>query len=147
MTVEVRTATAEERLAALRPIWHYFGAPFGPEEERAARMLLPEGRTLVALDDGTIVGGAGAFELDLTIPGGRVRAAGPTVVGVLPTHRRRGVLRELMRVQLDDVHARGEPLAVLWASEETIYGRFGYGLASLCMNLGVQRRDPDRCQE
>ena len=139
MTVEVRTATAEERLAALRPIWHYFGAPFGPEEERAARMLLPEGRTLVALDDGTIVGGAGAFELDLTIPGGRVRAAGPTVVGVLPTHRRRGVLRELMRVQLDDVHARGEPLAVLWASEGGIYGRFGYGLASICADAELRR--------
>ena len=139
MTVEVRTATAEERLAALRPIWHYFGAPFGPEEERAARMLLPEGRTLVALDDGAIVGGAGAFELELTIPGGRVRAAGPTVVGVLPTHRRRGVLRELMRVQLDDVHARGEPLAVLWASEGGIYGRFGYGLASICADAELRR--------
>jgi predicted acetyltransferase len=139
VSVEVRTATAKERLAALRPIWHYFGAPSGPEEERAARMLLPEGRTLVALDDGAIVGGAGAFELDLTVPGGRVRAAGPTVVGVLPTHRRRGVLRELMRAQLDDVHSRGEPLAVLWASEGGIYGRFGYGLASICADAELRR--------
>ena len=47
-----------------------------------------------------------------------------------PTHRRRGVLRAMMRAQLDDVHARGEPLALLWASEDTIYGRFGYGMAS-----------------
>ena len=37
-----------------------------------------------------------------------------------------------MRAQLDDAHERGEPLAALWASEETIYGRFGYGLASFC---------------
>jgi predicted acetyltransferase len=37
-----------------------------------------------------------------------------------------------MRGQLDDAHERGEPLAALWASEETIYGRFGYGLASFC---------------
>lgn len=139
MTVEIRTAAADERLAALRPIWHYFGAPFGPEEERAARMLLPEERTLVAVDGGTIVGGASAFELDLTVPGGRVRAAGPTVVGVLPTHRRRGILRELMRVQLDDVHARAEPLAVLWASEGGIYGRFGYGLASICAEAELRR--------
>ena len=139
MTLEVRTAAAEERLAALGPIWHYFGAPFGPEEERVARMLLPEGRTLVALDDGTIVGGASAFALDFGVPGGRVRAAGPTVVGVLPTHRRRGILRELMRVQLDDVHARGEPLAVLWASEGGIYGRFGYGLASICGDAELRR--------
>ena len=36
----------------------------------------------------------------------------------------------MMRAQLADVRERGEPLAALWASEETIYGRFGYGLAS-----------------
>ena len=56
--------------------------------------------------------------------------AGVTVVGTFPTHRRRGVLRSMMRAQLDDVHERGEPIALLWASEETIYGRFGYGMAS-----------------
>ena len=53
-----------------------------------------------------------------------------TVVGVLPTHRRRGILDRMMRAQLADVRERGEPIAALWASEETIYGRFGYGLAS-----------------
>ena len=72
----------------------------------------------------------------------RCPAAGVTVVGVLPTHRRRGVLRSLMRAQLDDVHERGEPLAALWASEETIYGRFGYGLASL--GLESRSRAPRR---
>jgi predicted acetyltransferase len=35
-----------------------------------------------------------------------------------------------MRRQLDDVHERGEPLAILWASEAPIYGRFGYGAAA-----------------
>ena len=35
-----------------------------------------------------------------------------------------------MRAQLDDVRERAEPLAALWASEDTIYGRFGYGMAS-----------------
>ena len=62
-------------------------------------------------------------------PAARCRAAATTVVGVAPTHRRRGVLRAMMRAHLDDVHERGEPIAALWASEETIYGRFGYGLA------------------
>ena len=93
----------------------------------------------VALDDGAIVGGAGAFQFDLTIPGGPVRTAGVTVVGVLPSHRRRGILRELMRAQLDDIQARGEPLAALWASEASIYRRYGYGLASLCGDLDVPR--------
>ena len=38
----------------------------------------------------------------------------------------------MMDAQLRDIHERGEPIAALWASEETIYGRFGYGLASWC---------------
>ncbi len=89
----------------------------------------------LAADGDAIVGGAGAFQFDLTVPGGSVRTAGVTVVGVLPSHRRRGILRELMRAQLDDVHARGEPLAALWASEASIYRRYGYGLAALCGDM------------
>jgi predicted acetyltransferase len=139
VSIEIRIAEPGERIASLRPIWHYFGGSFGPEEDRAERMLIPDGRMHVAVADGEIVGGAGAFQFDITTPGGPVRAAGPTVVGVLPTHRRRGVLRELMRAQLDDVHERGEPIAVLWASDGRIYGRFGYGLASICGDLGISR--------
>src|SRR5262249_33695334 len=86
------------------------------------------------------VGGAGAFSFRMTVPGGAaLGTAGVTVVGVLPTHRRRGILRSMMRVQLDDVHERGEPLAALWASEETIYGRYGYGLASRARELQIPR--------
>ena len=46
-----------------------------------------------------------------------------SLVGVLPSHRRRGVLSSLMRHQLDDVHERGEAVAALFASEAGIYGR------------------------
>ncbi len=137
--MEIRTAGPEEKLDALRPIWHYFGSPGGPDEERAARMPVPEGRLHVATEGGVIVAGAGAFEFDLTIPGGRVPTAGITVVGVLPTHRRRGIVRELMRVQLEDAHARGEPIAALWASEGGFYGRFGYGLASVCADVEIPK--------
>jgi predicted acetyltransferase len=135
MTPEIRVAAPEERVAALSPIWHYFGST--PTAERATRVLdvLPEDRLHVALDDGRAVGSAGAYGFGFTIPGGPVRAAGVTVVGVLPTHRRRGILRSLMRAQLDDARERGEALAVLWASEGGIYGRFGYGLASLCGDI------------
>ena len=55
--------------------------------------------------------------------------AGVTWVSVLPSHRRRGVLSSMMRRQLADVRDRGEPLAVLWASESVIYPRYGYGRA------------------
>ena len=111
---EVTTcADPTELAAALGPIFGYFGA--SPDEgvgERFARVLPPE-RMHVAREDGLVVAGGGAFPFELTVPGGAtVRAAGVTVVGVLPTHRRRGLLRSLMRAQLDDVHARGEPVSV-----------------------------------
>jgi predicted acetyltransferase len=74
------------------------------------------------------------------VPGGAaLPCAGVSVVGVLPTHRRRGILTSMMRAQLDDVRERGEPIAALFASEETIYGRFGYGLASLNLTFEVRK--------
>jgi len=105
--------------------------------------VLPDGRMHVATDNGSIVGGAGAFQFDLTVPGGSVRTAGVTVVGVLPSHRRRGILREMMRAQLDDIQERGEPLAALWASEASIYRRYGYGLAALCGDMNIPRTHSD----
>ncbi len=92
-----------------------------------------------AFDGDTIVGGAGAYTFDMSVPGGSLPCAGVTVVGVYPTHRRRGVLRSMMHAQLDDVHERGEPIAALWASEETIYGRFGYGLAAWAGEVKLPR--------
>jgi predicted acetyltransferase len=139
VSIEIRTAETGERLDALRPIWHYFGSPAGPTEERATGMLIPEERLHVATDEGAIVAGAGAFEFELTIPGGPVPTAGVTVVGVLPTHRRRGVVRELMSAQLKDAHTRGEPIAALWASEGGLYGRFGYGMASVCADVEIPK--------
>jgi predicted acetyltransferase len=45
----------------------------------------------------------------------------------------------MMRAQLDDVRARGESVAWLWASESTIYGRYGYGVASLVGKIELPR--------
>jgi predicted acetyltransferase len=87
-------------------------------------------RSLAARDGDRIVGTAGAHSFELVVPGATMPAAGVTIVGVHPTHRRRGILRRMMRAQLDDVHERGEPVAILWASEGSIYQRFGYGLAT-----------------
>jgi predicted acetyltransferase len=139
MSLEVRPAEPDELLDALRPIWLYGGS--APTEERAQSVLrfLEPGRLHAAFDGEEAVGGAGAFTFQLTVPGGRVAAAGATVVGVMPTHRRRGVLTSMMRAQLDDAHRRGEPTAILWASEGSIYGRFGYGVASLCGTLRLER--------
>jgi predicted acetyltransferase len=139
MSVEVRRGRREDVLGALRPVFHYFGRE--PTEESASRVLrvLSPDRIHAAWEGDEIVGGASAFEFQLTIPGSVVPAAGVTVVGVLPTHRRQGVLTQLMRAQLDDIHERGEPVAFLWASEGAIYGRFGYGLAGLSGEIELLR--------
>ncbi|WP_371671540.1 GNAT family N-acetyltransferase [Streptomyces sp. NBC_00289] len=120
-----------------------FGGVPEPEEERAAfRGLTQFDRSLGVWDGDACVGTAGAFRFRLTVPGGApVSAAGVTMVSVAATHRRRGVLRSLMRRQLDDVRSWGEPLAVLTASEPAIYGRFGYGAATHHVNARI---DTDR---
>jgi len=113
-------------------IGQYFGMVATEERMQRFSNLIPFERMHAAWSNGAVVGGAGAFDFNLSVPGGDVRTSGVTVVGVTPTHRRRGVMRALMRAQLDAAHEQGEPLAALWASEETIYGRFGYGLAAFC---------------
>ncbi|MBV2356537.1 GNAT family N-acetyltransferase [Streptomyces sp. J2-1] len=109
-----------------------FGAgPVSEEERELDRSLTECDRSLGAWDGELCVGTSGAFSFRITVPGGApVPAAGVTMVSVAATHRRRGVLTAMMRRLLDDARGRGEPLAVLLASEPAIYGRFGYGAAT-----------------
>ena len=132
------TRDLEEFKRAVGAIGHYFGG-WPADDESAQRFAanLPLDRMHAAFDGDRIVGGAGAFPFELTVPGGQVRCGGVTVVGVLPTHRRRGILTAMMRAQLEDIRERGEPIAALWASEEVIYRRYGYGLASLSGEMAL----------
>ncbi|MEN8237996.1 MAG: GNAT family N-acetyltransferase [Actinomycetota bacterium] len=92
--------------------------------------VLPAERTLAAFDGDTIVGTFGGYDLDLTVPGGTVKMEGTTVVTVFPTHRRMGLMDEMMTLHLDNAVANGYPVAGLWASSSAIYGRHGYGAAT-----------------
>jgi predicted acetyltransferase len=141
LSIEVRTCTSVVELRdAVNAISHYFGSDNTDEESERFAQWIDVERMHAARDGDRIVGGAGAFTFRMSVPGGgSVPAAGVTVVGVLPTHRRRGVLTAMMKAQLDDCRARGEVLAYLWASEATIYPRFGYGLASRIGSLSLAR--------
>lgn len=97
-------------------------------------------RGIAAFDGDEMVGKTHSIPFSMSVPGGDLPTAGITAVTVSSTHRRRGVLTELMRRQLDDVHGRGEPLAALWASESVIYGRFGYGMAAQSDRVSIDRR-------
>jgi predicted acetyltransferase len=108
----------------------FHGSPLTPDERQLVLSRLEFDRSLAAFDGATPVGTAAAYSFQLAVPGFQtLPAAGVTWVSVLPSHRRRGVLTSLMRQQLADVRDRGEPLAVLWASESVIYSRYGYGRA------------------
>ncbi|MCY7302099.1 MAG: GNAT family N-acetyltransferase [Thermoleophilia bacterium] len=63
----------------------------------------------------------------MTAPGGPVSCTGVTVVGVLPTHRRRGILDRMMRAQLAAVRERGEPLAACGRRRRRSTGASGMG--------------------
>jgi predicted acetyltransferase len=128
--MEIRRATADELPAFLRTIESAFHEDVRADHLEMERTLFEPERSLVVVDDGALIGGGGIYTRELTIPGAVLEVAGVTMIGVLPTQRRRGVLTGIMRRQFDDIRAAGEPVAELWASEANIYGRFGYGLAA-----------------
>jgi predicted acetyltransferase len=116
----------------------------GPSSEEAIEWqlrYLEQDRTIGLFDGDTQVGGASICTLRLTVPEARqVPIAGVTWVSVLPTHRRRGGLRAMMRQQLHTLHETGaEPVAGLTASEAPIYGRFGYGIGTRALGLAIPR--------
>jgi predicted acetyltransferase len=139
VAIEVSFGPLDGVRLALETVDQAFGDLPGEEDFARERKLMPNDRVLVAFDGDYAVACAAAYPFRLTIPGGQLPAAGVTWVGVLPSHRRRGVLSEMMRRQIEDVHDRGEPLAILWASEAAIYGRFGYGIAAPVHSLEAER--------
>jgi predicted acetyltransferase len=88
-------------------------------------------RTLAALDGGRVVGTLLSFPASLTLPGGaQIPADAVAAVSVLPSHRRRGLLTQLMHADVRAARDRGDVAAILMPSEYPIYGRFGFGPAT-----------------
>ena len=139
MPIEIRTIAEEELGRYLAVLGSAFGDPIPAEEIPRFKGVLDLERSYAGFDAGNMVGTGGAFSFEMTVAGATVPAAGVTMVGVLPTHRRRGVMSNLMRKLIDDAKERDEPVAILWASEESIYQRFGYGLASDQGHISIEK--------
>jgi predicted acetyltransferase len=139
MDISIRTVGPDEFEQWVRAIALSFSFVPAQTEIDAWRHGFEPARSLVAVDGDRMVGTAASFLTELTVPGGFLPMGGVTSVGVTPTHRRRGILTGLMRRQLDDAHEAGEPLATLWASESSIYGRFGYGMAARNVRYEIER--------
>jgi predicted acetyltransferase len=140
VTIEIRPVEAEEIDAMLVADQRGFGGvPLRPDSSRS----WAEGeldRTRVAFEDGRIVGVSRTYTFELTMPGGALLpSAAVSWVSVQPTHRRRGILTRMMAAMHDDARDRDEPAAILTASESSIYGRFGYGVAAWNLRLAADR--------
>jgi predicted acetyltransferase len=137
--IEIRNPAEDDLRNAMKAV----EAAFGEEQKEADldrhQKVMRRDRFLVAYDGAIPVGTTASLPFDLTVPGGQLAAAGVTWVGVLPSHRRRGILTQMMKRQLRDLHELGEPLAILWASEAAIYGRFGYGISAPTVQLDADR--------
>jgi predicted acetyltransferase len=138
MDFEIRPVTEDEVPLFLRTEHTAFGIHLEDEDLQWVRLVFEPERSLGVFDAGRLVATAGVVTQALTVPGNRsVPMAGVSWVSVQPTHRRRGILRQLMRRQLDDLHEAGEALVGLTASESLIYGRFGYGQASSTQTVRI----------
>ena len=139
MAIEIRQPAPDEVRRFLETGATTFQEALRQEDAERDERILERDRMFAAYEGETAVGTAADIGLTLTVPGGELPAAGVTLVGVLPTHRRRGILSRLMRAEHDAIAARGDPLAILWASEEPIYGRYGYGMATLRFSMDAER--------
>lgn len=141
MTTEIRALNGEDDLLAAANVFRVamIGFPRLPDlPPGQITKLLERGRTVGAFIGGQLVGTADAVTSRMTLPGGAIVGhAAVTHIGVLPSFTRQGIATKLIRHQLRDIAARGEVVASLRASEATIYGRYGYGVASSSQTMEV----------
>ncbi|MFH8345125.1 GNAT family N-acetyltransferase [Streptomyces sp. NPDC018045] len=116
----------------------YGGHPHSPAHSAVVGALFEPKRSLVACHGGRPCATLAGYALEMTLPGGPAPVAGIGYVAVAPPHRRRGLMRELLRRALTALHEeRAEPVVVLHSTEPGIYGRFGFGLASRAVEVSV----------
>ena len=142
MPIEVRAITEAELPAMLEVDLRGFGARPRTPERPDSWVRAELDRTRCAFDGTEMLGCTRAYSFELTMPGGAlVPIAAVSSVAVQPTHRRRGVLTEMMGALHSDARERGEIAAALTASESKIYGRFGYGPATWRLGSSIDRVD------
>jgi len=140
--IRLRAAAAEDWDAIADLMGYVFHETYTDETRADEASVFEPERSIIAEDGDAMVGHAAAYTRDLTVPGGIVPAAHVTLVGVAPTHRRRGLLTRMMKRQLSEIAEAGrEPVASLWASETKIYPRFGYGNAAQQLHAQIMTRE------
>jgi predicted acetyltransferase len=144
MDIDIRPITPDQGDQFSGVLATAFGETFTEEELADHDRSFEYDRSIGAFDGDRIVGTGGAFSMDLTLPGlTTIPIGGLTAISVLPTYRRRGILRSMIAYHFEETEGRGELVSALGASESVIYGRFGYGLATSFADYEI---DPRRGQ-
>lgn len=129
---EMRCITVDEWSAFRHHRARVFALDPSPELDAIELGAFDLSRIYAIFDDDQICATAGVLARDVTVPGSKFIEAGAVHdVAVLPTHCRQGYLTKLMNYIHEDAGLRGELATVLTASESSIYGRYGYGPATL----------------
>ena len=141
--MQLRVISDEEVPAFRECMMHAFGDDTGdndPDGDRRFRALISPGNAWAMFDGAQVVGCAGMYDLSIGMPGGgSLGCAGLTMVGVRATHRRRGILSQMMERYLAKAREHGHAIAGLWASEARIYGRYGFSIAAYDDVTEIQR--------
>ena len=141
MPIRFRTAEEDDWQSICLVDGRNFGFGYTPEQIEKSRAIHDPSRFELAFDGKELVAIVGAFTLQVTVPGSRrLPMGGLTWVSTAATHRRQGLLTKLMARTLADVDRRGEPVAMLGASEGGIYERYGFGVATVLRATSIDRR-------
>ena len=128
--VELTNLTADRAEEFIRATMRGFHQDYDADFTVPAHGVLEPERFFGFTVEGRWIATCGAYTRVMTVPGGTVPTAAVTYVTVHPGYRRRGLLNRMMTHQLTNLAESGEPVALLWASEAAIYGRYGYGPAT-----------------
>jgi predicted acetyltransferase len=141
MDIDIRPITPEQGDQFSDVLATAFGETLSEEERADHDRWFEYDRSIAAFDGDRMVGTGGAYSMDLTLPGlTTIPIGGLTAISVLPTHRRRGILRSMIAYHFEEVERRGELVSALGASESVIYGRFGYGMATTFADYEIDPR-------
>lgn len=144
MSIEIRNYLNgfPDRSSALKAILEMDETAFGESAnyddiDSPIFEVFDDDRMFVATDGDEIIGTGANVTLTTSAPGGSLPSAGVTFIGVRPTHRRRGVMSQMLATLHADGLQRNEPVAVLWSADAAIYGRFGYGVATQRVSVEI----------
>lgn len=102
------------------------GIEFDPTES-----YIPDERRVVALDDGRLVGHAGAWPFQQTFGGRPVASGGVGAVIVEGTHRGQGIAGRLLAALLDRMRDQGDVISTLYPATVGPYRRWGWEVAGV----------------